>query len=202
MNLVIDWILHNYIEIIGTVLALFYLYFSIKQKILLWPFGIASSALYIYIYFVAKFYAEMGLQFYYLFISIYGWYFWAKGRINTENVRIKKTDLKTAFYLISITILLSVGIGLFLDKMTDSQIPYWDSSTAAASITATWMLARKYIEHWLVWIIVDAICMGLYIYKDLETTAFLFAVYTIMAFVGYFAWKKDLLNQNIMKVKA
>lgn len=195
MKLILDWISVNYIELSGTVLALFYLFFSIKQKILLWPFGIASSILYIYIYFVSKFYADMGLQFYYLFISIYGWFFWANKKSENQHVEIKQTNLRTAVYLGVITVLLFIGLGFFLDNYTDSEIPFWDSLTTSASITATWMLARKHIEHWLVWIVVDLISMILYIYKGLETTAFLFAVYTIMAFVGYLAWKKDLRKQ-------
>jgi nicotinamide mononucleotide transporter len=84
-----------------------------------------------------------------------------------------------------------------LIKFTDSDVPVMDSLTTALSIIATWMLAKKYIDHWLIWIFVDLFSSGLYVFKNLWPTAFLFFVYTIMALVGYFEWKKDLNKQNI-----
>jgi nicotinamide mononucleotide transporter len=192
MNVIINWISVNYIEFIGTILSLIYLYFSVRQKIWLWLFGILASTLYIYVFFVSKFYADMGLQVYYLIVSVYGWYFWLKGKQETGKIEIKTTNLKTAFVLIIVTIVLFFIIGLFLDYSTDSDIPYWDSFTTSASITATWMLARKHLEHWLIWIVVDLVSMSLYIYKGLYATTFLFAIYTIMAVVGFFMWRKQL----------
>lgn len=196
MQLVFNWIINNYIEISGSILSLIYLYFSIKQKIALWFFGLVSSALYIVVYFNAKFYADMGLQFYYVFVSIYGWFYWKKGKNIADTKKIKRTDLKTATILFLITLVIFIIIGWFLDTQTDSQIPYWDSFTTSASITATWMLARKHIEHWLIWIVVDSVSLCLYIYKDLYPTSVLFVIYTVMAFVGYFAWKKIYISEK------
>ena len=139
----------------------------------------------------------MGLQFYYLFISVYGWIFWARNTENKIKVPIKTTDKKTAVYLLSITTIFFIIIGIFLDKVTDSPVPYWDSFMTSGAITATWMLARKHIEHWLVWIVVDFVSIFVYISKNLETTAFLFTVYTVMAVVGYFSWKKEYKLQLI-----
>jgi len=78
---------------------------------------------------------------------------------------------------------------------TDTQVPYWDGLTTALSIVATWMLARKKIEHWLVWVVVDAISMGLFIFKELYPTTLLFLVYTVLAVYGYAEWKKELVPE-------
>jgi nicotinamide mononucleotide transporter len=82
-------------------------------------------------------------------------------------------------------------------NFTDSDVPYMDSVTTAFSIVATWMLARKYVEHWLIWIFVDLFSAGLYVYKNLWATAVLFIIYTVMAAIGYYQWKKDLTHQKI-----
>ncbi|MCF6242255.1 MAG: nicotinamide riboside transporter PnuC [Bacteroidales bacterium] len=195
---VLDWFYSHYQEILGTVFSLIYLYFSIKQNIWLWPLGLISSAIYVYIFFSAGIYADMGLQVYYVVISIYGWYRWSKG-VNkdkeTTSLQVNNTDEITAVYLLIITSVLFIIISQFLINYTDSQIPYWDAFTTAASITATWMLAKKYIEHWLIWIVVDLVSTGLYVYKNLYFTVFLYAVYTSMAVVGYLQWKKSMLNE-------
>ena len=97
---------------------------------------------------------------------------------------------KTAWILTGLTSLAFIVIGVILDRFTDSPIPYWDALTTALSFTATWMLARKMLEHWILWIIVDLISMALYLYRGLYPTMILFAIYTAMALIGYKAWRK------------
>lgn len=191
------WLSNNYIELLGTVFGLLYILLSIKQNIWCWPAGLITSALYIYVFFVTKFYADMGLQVYYLVVSIYGWYHWMFGSKSKkqDDLKISKTSLKMGLVLLSATIILFVVIAYILVNYTDSEVPYWDSFTTAASFVATWMLARKLIEHWLIWIVVDAVSLGLYVYKGLYPTVILFAVYTVLALLGYMEWKKDLKKQ-------
>jgi len=192
----LNWLYDNYIELTGAILGFIYLYYSIKQKIWLWHFGILTSAFYIYVFFYSKFYADMALQVYYLIISFYGLYIW-KYKINSNPKKefcVSATPLKTALFLVSITIIQFVIIALILKYYTDSPLPYWDSFTTAASITATYMLTRKYIEQWLIWIIVDAVSLCLYFYKNLFPTSVLFLVYTVLAIYGYFEWKKTMIS--------
>ena len=187
----------NYIEVIGAILGVVYIFFSIRQNIFTWPTGLLTSALYVYVFFVSKFYADMGLQFYYVFVSIYGWYYWLKGaqkkggktsyRIQDYFEIMLETNYCNGFFIY-------VGILIILLKITDSPVPYLDSMTTALSIIATWMLARKIIEHWIIWIFVDAFSAGLYAYKDLWATCILFIIYTVMAVLGFIQWKKDLLH--------
>lgn len=187
-----NWIQAHYIEIVGVVFSVIYLFFSIRQNILLWPTGMISAILYMVVFYQTKFYADMGLNVYYFFISIYGWIVWQKGKENKgRQGKIIRIQWKQGLILTGLTTLIFVGIGLILDRYTDSPIPYWDALTTALSFTATWMLARKILEHWIIWIIVDAISMGLYLYRGLYPTMILFAIYTTMAVIGYLEWLKS-----------
>lgn len=188
-----EWLSGNYVEILGVITSLIYLYFSVRQIIWLWPFGIISSALFIYIFFSSKFYADMGLQFYYLGISIYGWIYWLRGGGRSSGqLQVSRAGRKLILVLFitgSIIFLVLVGILRFF---TDSDVSWGDGFTTAGSIIATWMLARKILEHWLVWIVVDAVAASLYVYKGLYPSSVLYVIYTVIAVVGYVQWKKEL----------
>ena len=191
------WLWSNKIELIGAILGLLYILFSIRQHILTWATGLLTSALYIVVFFQSGFYADMGLQVYYVFISIYGWYFWLKGekkaaRNSEQQVPVTRIKKRVLVKSAIVTLLIFLFLIFILKRFTDSTVPVMDSLTTALSITATWMLAKKYIEHWLIWIFVDFFSAGLYVYKNLWPTVVLFIVYTVMAIIGYLEWKKDL----------
>ncbi len=193
MEEVLSWVTGNWIEISGALISLIYLYFSVKQIIWLWPFSLLSAVFYIWIYYFSGFYADMSLQFYYVLISLYGWYLWSAGKDSKKGkpeLKINSVSRKTIIILACIFMILWLGISLVLIRYTDSQIPVMDALTTAGSIIATWMLAKKILEHWLLWIVIDAISIGLYFYKGLYATLALFIVYTIVAILGYLAWKK------------
>ncbi|HHJ11249.1 MAG TPA: nicotinamide riboside transporter PnuC [Bacteroidetes bacterium] len=203
LEILFNWFIrHNALitELLGVLFALIYLWFSIRQKIWLWPFGILTSALYIYIFYHSRLYADMGLQVYYLMVSIYGWYNWLYGGkkgeknslpVSTVNARMTWVLLSVTFVIYWVLVWMLKNIPHWLN-IPSSQLIYWDAFTTAASIVATWMLARKILEQWLVWVVVDGVSMGLYIYKGLYLTAGLFLVYTLLAVVGYLQWKKDM----------
>ncbi len=193
----LDWLSANYIELLGAVLGFAYIYYSIRQSILTWPTGLGTSLLYIIVFFQSKFYADMGLQFYYVFISLYGWYLWNRG--NPENgsssLPVRRISLRWAVYASLSAFLVFCIIFYVLKNHTDSPVPLMDAATTALSIVATYMLARKILEHWFIWIAVDVVSAGLYIFKGLWPTAILFIVYTAMAFAGYREWHKDYQHQ-------
>ena len=193
METILTYIQTNWIEIVGAILSLIYLYLSINQKVSLWFFGIISSLFYIVVFFQSKLYADMSLQYYYVFISIYGWINWKKGT-NENNKELPAIRINKRFIIISVvaTAVIYLIYYLVLLNFTDSTIPKSDALIGALSVIGTWMLAKKFIENWLVWIVADAFCIGLYIYKGLYPTAVLFAIYTIMAWVGYLQWKKTI----------
>lgn len=192
MDFISDWLLLHLDELTGIIISLAYLYFSIRQNILLWPLGLISSAIYVFIFYKAGIYADMGLQVYYVIISVYGWYYWSRKK-DKSAVKVHSVihASNTIFGLLLFTIVLFILLSQILIHFTDSTIPYIDAFTTALSISATWMLARKYIEHWIIWIVVDLVSSGVYYYKGLYFTIFLYLIYSLMAIVGYHAWLKD-----------
>jgi nicotinamide mononucleotide transporter len=190
--MILEYIKTNWIEIVGAILSLIYLYLSIKQKLSLWFFGIISSLFYIVIFFQTKFYADMSLQFYYVVISIYGWINWKHGDdLAGKEMPAAQLTKRLLVNLCIATGLIYIIYYFILSRFTDSTIPKADSVVGALSIVGTWMLARKLIENWIVWIVADGLCVGLYFYKGLYPTAILFIIYTLMAAVGYWEWKKS-----------
>lgn len=188
------WLAGNYIEILGAILGIIYVLFSIRQNILTWPVGLISSLVYVWVFFDSKLYADMGLQLYYVFISIYGWYEWLHGskNENQKTLRISRLNFRLGLLLSVISLLIFMQIWFVLKYYTDSPVPVADALATALSIVATWMLARKILEHWLVWIFVDAFSIGLFVYKELWATVVLFAVYTTMAVIGFIEWRKEI----------
>lgn len=202
MNTLIESILNsNPIEIIGIVLSLIYLYFEIKAKVLMWFFGIVSSAIMGIVFFQSGFYADMGLMLYYVIISIYGWIHWKKG----SNEKQLPITLLTKKQAIATVLLLGVGYLVLLQillhipgiiGLKDSTFPYVDALTVAASMVATWMLSQKILEQWHIWIVVNIISTIMFAMKGLNYTTVLYLIYTIGSFLGYISWMKSYRAQT------
>ncbi len=194
IDMIGSWFFENWVEVAGTSLGLIYIFLSIKQSIYTWPVGLLASALYVYVFLVAQFYADMALQVYYVGVSFYGWYHWLRGNNSTGEGKLEVAQTPGRLWLI----LLLVSIAFFLlirfvlVAFTDSPIPTGDALTTALSLVATWMLARKYIEHWILWVFIDFFSAILYAWKGLWPTVLLFCVYTVMAVAGYLKWRKEL----------
>jgi len=194
MNSIVEWAFSNKIELGGTIFGLIYVWFSIRQSLITWPAGIITSLLYCAVFLEAKFYAGMGLQFYYLIISVYGWWSWTHGgNSGVEGVTLKVSRTASILWirLFTLNLILTTVMYYILRRYTDSPIPFGDAFTTSLSIIATWMLARKKLEHWLIWIFVDLISASLYLYRGLYSTVFLFLVYTMMAGIGFYEWQKE-----------
>lgn len=197
----------QYLEITGTVIGLLYIYLEYKASIWLWLTGIVMPAIYIFVYFDSGFYADMGINIYFLLAGLYGWAAWMgktrkikqgnKTAVVEKELPITRTPKKYYFRLSIITIAVFALIAYILINFTDSTVPYGDSFTTALSITGLWMLTRKYVEQWLVWIVVDIVCCVLYIYKGLVPTGILYGLYTIIAVFGYFKWLKMMRAEKV-----
>lgn len=187
----------EFLEIIGTIVGLVYLYLEYKASIHLWIAGIIMPAIYIFIYWDAGLYADFGINVYYLLAALYGWFLWKYGNKNKcsdasngNELPISKIPKRLIFPSILVFVLTFILILYILISFTDSNVPYLDSFTTALSIVGMWMLARKFIEQWWVWIVVDLVSAGLYVYKELYMTSGLYALYAVIAFFGYLNWKK------------
>jgi nicotinamide mononucleotide transporter len=196
-SVALHWLLSNYTELLATLTGLIYIVYSVRGKTILWLFGLISSFLYIFVFFKAGLYALMCINFYYVIISIYGWFHWSYPSKNTKKeLPVSRITSKLSIYLLLISLVLFALIGIGLDRYTDSDIAIWDALITAFSITATWMLARKIMEHWLVWIVIDLIAVIVYIYKGLYPTVVLYLVFAALAIAGFKEWKKQWKGQE------
>lgn len=184
-----------FLEIFGAVTGLIFVILEVKQNKWFWPLGLISAIVYTYVFFEAKFYADASLQIYFVAISIYGWYYWAKGREEKE-LPIIRLSPKLAVLLSGVTLMVWALIYFVLIKFTDSPVPLGDSFTTSTAIVANWLLARKYIEQWFLWIVSNVACVGLYIYKGLDYTAVLYFIFAAMSVYGYIEWRKAMRKQD------
>lgn len=196
--MILDWFLKNWVEVAGALTGLIAIYFQIKEKVIFWPISLINVILYIFVYFSALLYAEVSLQLYYLVVSIYGWYYWQSRKIKNKGSELKVTTCsKNLILKLSVIfVALFFAMAFVLKKFTNTDVPFVDAFVTSLSFIATWLLAKKKIENWLVWIVVDAACVGVYIYKGLYPTIVLFSVLTVLAFVGYNSWKKSMLCKS------
>lgn len=191
-----------YIEILGTIVGLIYLWQEYNASIYLWITSIIMPAIYLYIYYNAGLYADFGINVYYLIIALYGWLAWRynfsfrKKRIKKKRLNISHIKSKSAIRLLLLCLTAWFLISFILVNFTDSTVPYIDAFTTALSIVGMYMLARKYLEQWWVWMVVDITSSALYIYKELYFTALLYALYAFIAIFGYRKWKQMMDYEN------
>lgn len=186
----------NYLEIAGTVVGLIYLYLEYRASIWLWAAGIVMPAIYIIVCYSSGLYADCAVNIGYLVASVYGVACWLGGRGESGKsgyTAIGHTPVRLYSRLAAIFLVLFVAIAWALIEFTDSNVPLADSFTTALSVVAMWMLAKKYVEQWLVWIVVDIATVALYIYKDLPFTSALYALYAVIAFFGYRKWLNEII---------
>ena len=171
-------------------------WFSVKERIWVYPIGLISVSIYVYLSFIYGIYADMGINIYYILMSIYGWYRWLQPSESGAAKEITRNSGKE--WLLSIVLFLLSWVILFviLQRFTDSEIPLWDSLTTSLAIVGMWLMAEKKVEHWLFWIATDLLSIPLYYYKDLLLTSGQFFVFTILAVIGWLQWNKSLLNRN------
>lgn len=192
LSFYMNWLITNWIEILGVAFALSFLYFEFKESAWLWPLAIVSSSFYIWIFYDAKIYADMSLQFYYVIISVYGWYAWRKQKGIGVDLKIHRISKALIFKMIPVFIGLYAILYFILNTYTDSPIPMGDAFTSAIAIIATWMLSRKILEQWILWVIANFVSVGLYFYRGMDVTPYLYIVYGIVSIAGYFEWSKKM----------
>ena len=184
------------LEIIGVFFGILSVWYSKKVNILVYPTGIISVLIYIYICFFAKLYADMGINFVYFVMSIYGWYNWTRKSGGKTVVPISFCSKREHFINLIMFIFFFIGLTYILKNFTDSNVPIWDSLTTAIFIVGMWLMAMKKVENWLFWIIADVISIPLYFYKGLVFTSFQFTIFLILAILGYIEWKQKYKLQE------
>jgi nicotinamide mononucleotide transporter len=194
-SLLLWWHQQSLLEIAGVITGLLCVYLAAKNNIWNWPIAIISVGIYIFIFFGTHLYADMGLQVYFMAMNIYGWYYWAKKPADEGKTPVALIKRKEGMISIIAIIIFTVILGTGL-KYTTASYPYVDSFCTACSLVAQVWLARKILENWLIWIFVDIVYVGVYIFKGLDLTAIMYAVYVGIALLGYIDWKIAYKKQS------
>jgi len=209
MSPIIDWFFQQYkgvdshlvvLEITGSIFGLLSVWFSKRDNILVFPTGIISTAIFVYILLVYGLLGDMLINGYYFIMSIYGWYIWTRKVDKTHFIPITKINSKKEYYL-SVVIFLGtiVFVSLvytYFDKW-NSWTAYIDTLTTGIFFVGMWLMAKKKLENWIYWIIGDIITVPLYLYKGLVFSSFQYLLFTIIAVYGYKSWKKQLNTPKV-----
>jgi nicotinamide mononucleotide transporter len=184
----------SYLELIGTVFGIWCVWLTVKERISCWPIGIINILLFMALFFQVKLYADMSEQFVFFILSIYGWWVWTHPVKGKEEVQVTKLTLFQRYRDAIIVTLLTFTIGFLLDTRTDASLPYWDTATTIISLYAQYIMAKKKLECWYCWITIDI--MGLFIYssKGLYMVTALYAVYLVLATIGWLKWRKSYVE--------
>ncbi len=185
------------LQIVGVVLGLLYLWLEYRANTWLWIVGMLMPCVHCVLYFKSGLYADCAMQGYYILAGLYGLIVWLLGHKSKDKpLRISHTPLRLVVPLVAVYGVLHIAIYYVLVRFTDSTVPFFDSMTTAMSMIAMWLLSRKYMEQWLVWCVVDAITVGLYLYKGISLTAGLYTLYTALAIAGYIRWKREVVRKE------
>lgn len=195
-----------FIEIFGFTVGLFYQWFEYHADRRVWITSIIMPMISLYVYFSRGLYADFGINIYYLVMAVYGYIHWTHAAHHSTSAPqpdapkahrpVTHMPVSLLWYMVPSFAVIWYAIWFLLVTITNSNVPVPDSFTTALSIIGMWMLARKWVEQWIAWIVVDAVNIGLYIYKDIYFYATLYAIYTVVAFAGYAKWKRMAASEQ------
>ena len=185
-----NFIVQNWLESTAVIFAILYLILAVKQNILCWTAGIISSVLYFFIMQKAGLYMEAYLQVFYVVMGIYGWSQWSASNASNPSFIVNTWSKYQHMITISIILVLSLLSGFLLERYTDAALPFLDALVSWGAVIATYMVAKKLLENWIYWFVIDATSIFLFIERGLWLSAVLFATYLVIIFFGYQSWNK------------
>ncbi|MDH3209085.1 MAG: nicotinamide riboside transporter PnuC [Burkholderiaceae bacterium] len=181
----------TWLELVAFVLAVAMVLFNMRVNPLAWPLAIVSSLLYFALFWNSLLYGEAGLQILFVLVALWGWRQWLRGTGSGGGaLRVRWLSARGRWMLLATLALAWPAMGLFLRHYTNTDVPWWDAFPTSASIIGQWLLGRKYIENWAVWLVVNVVSMGLFAYKGLWLTLLLYFVFTVMSVWGWRAWAR------------
>jgi nicotinamide mononucleotide transporter len=191
-----DFIMAHWLDITTTVLGLAYILLEYKASVWMWLIGFLMQALGIVLYYRKGLYADCGMEFYYLAMTLYGWWRWIRGSAARQELPVRHFPRRLVLLWLLLAVIIWGIIYWLLVSYTNSNVPLADSFTTALSIMGIWALAHKYLEQWFVWIAVDVVTSVLYFHKDIPFKASLYALYVVIAVFGYLKWRKMMCLQS------
>jgi nicotinamide mononucleotide transporter len=180
------------LEAVAVIFGIISVYLSTRENIWSWPTALINVSLFSALFVESGLYSDAGLQVVYFGLSIYGWYEWLYGGAGRTAIVVSHTSRTTWITLGGIGVVVWAILGSITSRLPGTALPYVDAATTTISLLAQWMMTRKLIENWLIWIAVDVAYVGMFIFKGLYLTAFNYGIYLALAVLGYVAWKKSL----------
>jgi len=194
--MMITFLAEHWLDITTTVLGLAYILLEYRASVWMWLVGFLMQSLGIILYYQKGLYADCGMEFYYLAMTVYGWWRWIKPKANSQKpIAISLFPRRLVLPWLLLIAAIWAFIYWLLVTFTNSNVPLADSFTTALSIVGIWALAHKYLEQWFIWIAVDVVTSILYFYKDIPFKASLYALYVVIAIAGWFKWRKIMVSQ-------
>lgn len=182
----------NLWEVGGFLFGAVGVWLQVRQHVLCWPVGAVGVALYTVVFYESRLYADMGLQAIYFVLSLYGWYEWLHGGKGHTELHVSRTSRLAWTGLIAAGVGSSFLLGFTLYHTTDAAIPFLDSTLTSFSLVAQFMLTRKLLENWIVWMVVDVVYIGMFISRGLYLTSVLYVVFFVLCVMGYAEWKRSM----------
>ena len=183
----------TWLEILAFALAVAMVVCNIRVNVVGWPLAIASSLLYFLLFWRSRLYGDASLQLFFVAVAAWGWWQWLRGTDATgQPLRVRTLGVRGRWLALAALAIAWPATGLFLRRFTDTDVPWWDAFPTAASVLGQWLLGRKYVENWPVWIAVNVVAVALFAYKGLWLTVVLYALFVAMSFVGWKAWRLQL----------
>lgn len=187
----VEYVRNDWIELLGFVFGVATLWLLVLQNIWNWPVGIVNNVFYVVVFFQSRLFADMTLQVFFIAVSIAGWYLWLRGGEHHERLLVRRTPAPQMLATLAAGAVLTVFWSLLLVRINDAA-PLLDAATAIFSIAAQYLMARKFVENWYLWIAIDVVSIGLYAYKHLLLTAVLYAIYLAFCAAALAAWNRSL----------
>lgn len=179
----------TWIEIVATIFGLLCVWLTVRRNIWCWPTGLVMVLLYAVIFWNAKLYSDMLLQFVYVAMQVYGWRAWLKGGPDDTPLLVSRLPASQRARWLAVGVVGAGALGGSMHAFTDASFPYLDAVATVGSLIAQWLMGRKVLESWLFWIFVDVVYIGLFLAKELYPTAILYAIFLVMATLGWFEWR-------------
>jgi len=188
------------LEVTAVIFAMAYLLLAVRENVLCWLFAFLSTAIYTVLFWDVSLLMESALNVYYMAMAVYGWHQWTRGGTNGDDrphaLAVRSMSASQHALVITAIVVLSFVSGYLLGEHSTAAWPYVDSFTTWASVITTYLVARKYLQNWLYWIVIDSVSVPLYIDRGLNLTALLFVAYVVIAVVGYFKWRDHFRNNG------
>ncbi|HYC52370.1 MAG TPA: nicotinamide riboside transporter PnuC [Gemmatimonadaceae bacterium] len=186
-----DWISANWFEIVAAITGATSVFLSARQNIWSWPTAIVNVSLYTVVFYREGLYSDTGLQVVYLILSIYGWHQWLYGGAQHSTLKVSRASHRMLLVSLAAGVGFWLAVGTLTSRLPGSSLSYLDAALTTTSLVAQWMMTRKILENWILWIIADLVYVPMFLYKGLYVTAALYAVFLALAIMGFVSWRRS-----------